>query len=376
EGEEWQSFRSKVNPILMQPSAPRMYVAPIDAVANDFIDRLRDLRDEKQEIPGNFVDELHKWALESIINISLDKRMGCLEKDLKPDSEPQKMIDALGVIFETSFSLQIFQLWKYINTPTWKKFVEASDFFNEMAIKCINEATERLKNLPANDRELTILEKLLIRDPNPKIAMVMALDMFAAGVETTSFATAITLYLLALNPEKQEKLYEELLHHVPDQNTELTIEKLNEMKYLKSCIKESLRLKPIVPGNIRTLTKDIVLCGYRIPKGVDVAFPNIHLCQTDKHFREAKKFLPERWIRQNGEDRPEAKNAHPFVYMPFGFGPRMCLGRRFAELEMEVVLAKIIRNFKVEYHYEEVQFKSTLLYAPVTPLKFKFVDRK
>ena len=70
-------------------------------------------------------------------------------------------------------------------------------------------------------------------------------------------------------------------------------------------------------------------------------FINLQVCQNEKHFREAKKFIPERWIKQDDESRPEAKNAHPFVFMPFGFGPRMCLGRRFAELEMEIVLAKV-----------------------------------
>ena len=70
-------------------------------------------------------------------------------------------------------------------------------------------------------------------------------------------------------------------------------------------------------------------------------FVNIHLCQTDEHFRESKKFIPERWVKPDENTRPEAKNAHPFVFMPFGFGSRMCLGRRFAELELEVVLAKV-----------------------------------
>ena len=68
---------------------------------------------------------------------------------------------------------------------------------------------------------------------------------------------------------------------------------------------------------------------------------NAYLCKSEKYFREPLKFIPERWVRPDENTRPEAKSAHPFVFMPFGFGPRMCLGRRFAELEIEIALAKV-----------------------------------
>ena len=66
------------------------------------------------------------------------------------------------------------------------------------------------------------------------------------------------------------------------------------------------------------------------------------LCHSDKYFPQAKRFIPERWIR-NGKENPFMyKNSNPFVSLPFGFGPRSCIGRRLSEIEMEVLFLKVI----------------------------------
>ncbi|GFG29406.1 hypothetical protein Cfor_03604, partial [Coptotermes formosanus] len=64
QGEEWQKLRSKMNQTMMQPRSTKLYVAPIDAVANDFIKRIRQIRDENLEMPDDFSNELCKWGLE------------------------------------------------------------------------------------------------------------------------------------------------------------------------------------------------------------------------------------------------------------------------------------------------------------------------
>ncbi|KAJ9595930.1 hypothetical protein L9F63_012877, partial [Diploptera punctata] len=373
-GETWQKFRTKVNQTMMQPRSTKLYVAPIDAVADDFVERIKILRDDKQEMPADFNNELYKWALESIVYIALDTRLGSLEKDLKPDSEPQKMIDSVQVQFETMYKLEMgLPIWKIYNTKTWKDFVKSSDYFLEVSMKYINKAMKRLETLPEDpDRELTVLEKLLARDPDPKTGIVMAMDMMGAGIDTTSYSSAIALYYLAKNQDKQQILFEEIIKHLPNKNGRITSDTLNQLKYLKACIKESMRITPIAIGNIRQLVKDMVLGGYHVPKGVSVMMPIILLSNDEKYFPNADKFIPERWIKNAS---PSNSKTHPFAIMPFGFGPRMCVGRRFAELEIETLLTKIIRNFRVEFNYD-IKFESKLLYVPTSPLKFKMVDRE
>lgn len=377
QGEEWYKFRSKVNPVMMQPRSVQLYVAPMDAVATDFITRISSLRDDRQEMPEDFKNELFKWALESAMYIVLDTRLGCLDKDLKPDSEPQRIIEDVQVLQDRLYELEVqLSFWKFVNTPALREFVRVSDNFTEVALKYINQAAERLKNLPKNtDRELTVLEKILAKDPNPKTAMVMALDTMFASIHTTAYATAALLFYLAKNPDKQQKLFEEIQRYLPYKDQPITSDILNELKYLKACIKESMRLRPVVVGNIRSLSKDIVLSNYKVPKGTSVIMPNIYLCKQEKYFSQASEYIPERWIKTSEGHIPETKMTHPFVFLPFGFGPRMCVGRRFAELEIETFVARLIRHFHVEYNYGEIKYKSELLYTPVSPLKFRFIDR-
>lgn len=84
----------------------------------------------------------------------------------------------------------------------------------------------------------------------------------------TSFTTSFALYNLAKNPRVQEKLYKEALELLPNPQGNVTDEILIKANYAKACLKESLRINPISVGIGRTLTQDIALSGYRIPKGV------------------------------------------------------------------------------------------------------------
>ena len=65
------------------------------------------------------------------------------------------------------------------------------------------------------------------------------------------------------------------------------------------------------------------------------------LCRDEKYYRQADRFIPERWMKGPNGEPPDSRQTHPFVYMPFGFGPRMCLGRRFAEMEIHTLVAKV-----------------------------------
>ncbi|GFS75747.1 probable cytochrome P450 12a5, mitochondrial [Trichonephila clavipes] len=88
----------------------------------------------------------------------------------------------------------------------------------------------------------------------------------------------------------------------------------------------------------------------------------------EKYYEEPLKFIPERWIDKN-------KDFNPFAFVPFGFGPRSCIGKRLAELEISLFVTELIRNFKIEYHYEDIGVKTLLANVPDKPLRFSFVER-
>lgn len=107
----------------------------------------------------------------------------------------------------------------------------------------------------------------------------------------------------------------------------------------------------------------------------DVLLGTSTLSLDEDQFKESKKFIPERWLKDNNDPQcPHAKDAHPFSYLPFGFGPRSCIGKRFSELEIEVLTARLIREFKIEWPHPDLKFKSITLNMPDGPLKFKLTD--
>lgn len=186
------------------------------------------------------------------------------------------------------------------------------------------------------------------------------------------------LLVLSKNPAKQQKLFEEILTVLKHKDSEFTLESLQNLPYLRACIKESMRLIPIGVSTLREMPKDIVLSGYRIPAGTDVMNASIAYHNHPDYVPRAKEFIPERWLRsdQNRDDML-GKLTLPFMFLPFGFGPRMCAGKRLVELELEINIARLIRNYEIEFHYPiDKAFKARFIITPQIPLKFTFKERQ
>lgn len=183
------------------------------------------------------------------------------------------------------------------------------------------------------------------------------------------------MYHLAKHPDKQEKLREELQNLQVDANGRLTPSSFLTAPYLRACLKETMRLSPIVSGTARAAGKDLVIKGYRIPKGTDVAMATMLLHYDDAQFKDSNKFMPERWLKEGIPNAcPQAKASNPFVYLPFGFGPRSCVGKRFAEMEINVLLTRLLRKYRVEFDYGPLSYRYSFVLSPTSDLKFKITE--
>ena len=160
------------------------------------------------------------------------------------------------------------------------------------------------------------------------------------GYDTTAHGLSWTLYCLAKYPEHQEKCREEINEVLGNRN-HLEYEDLSKLKYTQWCIKESLRLHPPVYIILRQLTEDTELAGYLIPKEsyLTVRLFNIH--RNTEFWKDPEAFDPLRFHPDNIE------HQHPYAYVPFSAGPRNCIGQNFAMNEERVVIASIIRKFKL-----------------------------
>lgn len=145
------------------------------------------------------------------------------------------------------------------------------------------------------------------------------------------------------------------------------------MPYLKACIKETLRLRPISIGVGRVATNDLIISGYNIPKGTMIITQNQVSCRLPEYYDKPEEFWPDRWLANN---LMKMQREHRFLYIPFGYGTRMCLGRKIAELEMQILIANILKQFQIEYNHENINQLTRLINKPDKVMKLKFIDLK
>ncbi|XP_017112201.1 probable cytochrome P450 12a4, mitochondrial [Drosophila elegans] len=384
QGKAWSDFRTVVNPVLMQPKNVRLYYKKMSQVNQEFVQRIKEIRNHSTlEAPEDFIDTINRWTLESVSVVALDKQLGLL-KDSNNEEEALRLFHYLDEFFIVSADLEMKPSpWRYIKTPKLKRLLKALDGIQEVTLAYVDEAIVRLDKeekagVVKPESEQSVLEKLL--KVNRKVATVMAMDMLMAGVDTTSSTFTALLLCLAKNPEKQQRLREEVMQVLPHKDSEFTEASMKNVPYLRACIKESQRVHPLIVGNARVLSRDAVLSGYQVPAGTNVSIVPLHALTKDEYFPQASEFLPERWLRSpkdSGSKCPASglKSTNPFVFLPFGFGPRMCVGKRIVEMELELGIARIIRNFNVEFNYPTKNaFRSALINLPNIPLKFKFTD--
>lgn len=180
------------------------------------------------------------------------------------------------------------------------------------------------------------------------------------GHDTTTAGISWTIFLLGLHPEIQDKVHAELDSIFHGSDRKVTFSDMSEMKYLERVIKEALRLYPSVPIIGRTLSEDVQLDDYFIPKGCMIKIDLFHLHRDPRYFDEPEKFNPDRFL-------PEFMNRHPYAYIPFSAGPRNCIGQKFAAYEEKSVVSAILRNFRIRTvdKRDDVKMINELVLRPI-----------
>ncbi|XP_033908411.1 cytochrome P450 3A27-like [Acipenser ruthenus] len=158
-----------------------------------------------------------------------------------------------------------------------------------------------------------------------------------AGYETTSTTLSFLIYNLATNPKAMTKLQEEIDRVLPDK-APVTYESLAAMEYLDMALNESLRLYPAAPRLERVSKKTVEICGVTIPKGTVVMIPTYALHRDTKHWPDPEVFEPERFSKDKTESMDQ------YAYLPFGAGPRNCIGMRFALILVKVAMVNLLQN--------------------------------
>ncbi|GBP19732.1 Cytochrome P450 6B7 [Eumeta japonica] len=167
---------------------------------------------------------------------------------------------------------------------------------------------------------------------------------FAAGFETSSSATSYTLHQLAFNQDVQEKVYEDIRSVLARYDNKLCYDAINEMAYLDMAFKEGMRMFPSLGTLHRVCARKYTIpeVDVTIDPGVRILIPIMAIQNDEKYFKDPSKFIPERFSPENSKDR------HKFVYLPFGDGPRACIGARLGQMQSLAGLAAVLHKFRVE----------------------------
>uniref|UniRef100_A0A672ZCT4 1,25-dihydroxyvitamin D(3) 24-hydroxylase, mitochondrial n=1 Tax=Sphaeramia orbicularis TaxID=375764 RepID=A0A672ZCT4_9TELE len=297
EGKDWQRVRSAFQQKLMKPTEVVKLDSKINQVLVDFVSRIGNINNN-----GKIEDlyfELNKWSFETICLVLYDKRFGLLQETVNE---------------------------------------EAMNFIT--AVKTVSTLCKIKLKTNANRAPDDLIGDILHQSCLSKKELYAAItELQIGGVETTANSMLWAIFNLSRNPGAQRKLLNEIREVVPPDQDPCG-EHIKSMPYLKACLKESMRLSPSVPFTSRTLDKDTVLGDYAIPKGTVLMINSHALGSNEKYFDEGKLFKPERWVRENS-------TINPFAYVPFGIGKRMCIGRRLAELQLQLAMCWLVRDFEI-----------------------------
>ncbi len=224
-------------------------------------------------------------------------------------------------------------------TPARRRFYRAAREIDEIVFRLIEErrATgfdqgDLLSMLvQAHDEDGCQMTDKQLRDE--------VMTLFLAGHETTALTLSWTWYLLAKNPDIEQKFHNELDEVLKGRLPEVA--DLKRLKFTEKIAKESMRLYPPAYGLGREAINDCEIGGYQVPAGTQLYMFQWVTHRDPRFFQAPDRFLPERWTEEFIEKLPK------YAYFPFGGGPRACIGNYFAMMEILLLLATIGHRFRL-----------------------------
>ncbi|KAG8227908.1 hypothetical protein J437_LFUL011836 [Ladona fulva] len=376
-GPEWWRLRSAFQRDLSRVSSVRAYLPNTNTVLKEFIHHIEDdymksvKGDSTDRKPRDFLQSLSSLFLELTCLVAFDEKLGSLSiSNSAGDSLPNQLIkaalDTNSCILSTDNGPQI---WRYMETPLYKKLRKSQDIMERAAVKFVMSKKAKMAKKITSEQKSLLEIYLSSPDLDEKDVIGMAMDMLLAGVDTVYNLHILLLPTFYINEDWSTWLLSGNDECCPI----ITDEVLSQANYTKAVLKESLRLNPVSVGVGRILPCDTVFSGYSVPKGTVVVTQNQVSCRLEKYFKEPNKFLPERWIR--GSDHHQ-KPTSPYLLLPFGHGPRTCIARRLAEQNIQALLLRVARDFKVIWMGKpDLDCVSLLINKPDQPLLFKFNRR-
>nr|UEN71145.1 cytochrome P450 4AV17 [Meteorus pulchricornis] len=342
DGHRWKVLRSKQSPAFTSGKLRQM-VDLIVECSHNFEKYL------SEEVAINNVIDCHEFAARFTTDVigscAFGINMSALEK------KDSKFREIGRAMFRPTFGNLLEKMLRVI-APRLRKFLGLKALapeYTKFFIGTIKETMEyREKNNILRHDFVDILRDLKNNHEDIDFELTEALLasqaflFFTAGFETASTAISFALYELATVPETQERLRAEIMEVLDKHNGRLSYDIVNEMKYLDMVLQETLRKDPPAIAIRRTVSIPYKIPGYDVtlPKDTMIIIPVYSIHHDERYYPNPDVFDPERFSKENN-------NRHPMVYLPFGHGPKNCIGSRFALHQSKLGIIAVIKNFRV-----------------------------
>lgn len=319
----WRDIRKKTSPVFSSGRMRLMYKL-IDESGREMVDFVEDGLKETALVDIREISQ--KYTTDAITSTSFGINANCFKNDNAEFRQVSRRVYNWGVLergISTTCHFIAPALVKLFHLRFVDKF--SADFLRQVFWKTMKDREE--SKFIRND----LLDVLIEMKNKEKIddsfklegdkLVAQATQFFIAGYETTSSTISFTLYELAINPSIQTKLREEV-KSIEKKHGGITYESLKEMTYLDLCVKESLRMFPSVPFLDRRCNSDYQIPGtdFILDKGTAVFISNWSMQMDPQYFPNPEIYDPLRFTEENVQARPS------YTYMPFGDGPRNCIG--------------------------------------------------
>ena len=335
--------------------------------------RLQELFDIMVEVTQEFIDYLETKRGKTIqlqrkmMDITLDVVARTLFSSTLTKADLDEVHRTLGDLLEYVAQLGTLPFLKPIYQLTGKhrKFAKGVERLDNIVYRIIEER----RNDP---REYSDLLQMLMDAQDEETGERMTdqqlrdeiMTLFLAGHETSATALTWTWYLLDRHPDIREKLLSESNEVLGDRMPEFA--DLPKLDYTRQVIEESMRLYPPIWVVGRQNIADDKLNGYFLPEKSNVALCIYSLHRDPDIWEKPNKFIPERF------ESDKVKARHKAAYIPFVIGPRMCIGNRFALMEMQLIVATLVTRFRFKVKKpKKVQMEGKATLRPKGGIKVK-----
>ncbi|KAK0405384.1 hypothetical protein QR680_017960 [Steinernema hermaphroditum] len=359
--DDWRNVRNTITPAFTSGKMKSM-IPTMDSCAKIFCEVIGEYADKQEKIPLKEVcgkvtiDVISRTALGIESNVQRDENEPILE-------HAKKIFGTQGVSFRvfliTLFPTIVLQLQELfgrllIHHDTHQFFIETlSDLlerrlheseksesvdFLQLLLSSIQE-DETLYS--TEDSDIVHKEISEVKDGKKKLTkfeiLAQAFLFLLAGYETTATTLHFILYMLAHHTEVQQRCRDEIAEIVGD--SEVAYEHITKLKYIDQVISETLRMFPPTVRTGRECNAPTEIEGIPLEKGTSVIVPIYTIHHDEKHYPNPEIFDPNRFSAE------EKAKRDPLTFLPFGFGPRNCIGLRFAQFELRVILVEALRRF-------------------------------